>query len=152
MDKRNLGDIIGSLLFMSVGIGVTIGAIGLHVGKATEPQPGFFPFLGGIALSVLSGILLLQAWRGRSAGTQVFGKLWGPCILFMVLIFYVATLETLGYLICTAILSAVILRVMETKSLRVLIMTSILVAVGSYILFNRLLDVPLPLGILVKLL
>jgi len=151
MDRRNLGDIIGSIFFMFVGIGVTIGAIGLHVGKATEPQPGFFPFLGGITLSVLSGILLLQTWRGRSTETHAFGKLWGPCILFLVLIFYVATLETLGYLICTAILSAVILRVMETRSLKVLITTSILVAVGSYILFHRLLDVPLPLGILAKL-
>ena len=152
MDRRNLGDIIGSIFFMFVGIGVTIGAIGLHVGKATEPQPGFFPFLGGITLSVLSGILLLRTWRGRNTGTRAFGKLWGPCILFLVLIFYVATLETLGYLICTAILSAVILRVMETRSLKVLILTSILVAVGSYILFHRLLDVPLPLGILAKFL
>lgn len=66
------------------------------------------------------------------------------------LILYVAGLEPLGYVIATALLSAAVLRVLETK-FRVLFPVSLLLAIGSYILFDRLLGVTLPGGLLAKL-
>jgi hypothetical protein len=59
-------------------------------------------------------------------------------------------LETLGYIIATALLSAVMLRVLETK-FRMLLPVSLLLAIGSYILFDRLLGVSLPGGPLARL-
>lgn len=147
---RNLGDIIASIVLLFVGIGATIGAIRLRVGTPTEPQPGFFPFLGGVILIGLSGVLLFQAWRRRSIGFQDFGKLWGPAAVVLGLVVYVATLEFLGYLIATTILAVMVLRVLGTKSLWVLIATSLILVIGSYVIFNRLLDVPLSSGILSK--
>lgn len=147
---RKLGDIFTSIFFICVGIGFMIGAIGLRVGKPTEPQPGFFPFLGGIVLVLLSGILLFQAWHRGRGEPQALGKLWGPATVILGLIAYVATLDSVGYLITTTILSAIVLRVLETKSLWVLIVTSLILAIGSYIIFDRLLGVPLPSGILAR--
>ena len=147
---RNSGDVIASILFMVIGIGAAVGAIGLRVGTATQPQAGFFPFWGGITLVILSGLLFFRAWRGQSVGGQALGRLRNPTILLVGLVFYAAALETVGYLIATAIVSAIVLYVLETESLRVLVLASLILAIGSYILFGKLLDVPLPGGILTK--
>ena len=147
---RKPGEIAVGICFLSIGIGFTIGAIQLQIGKPTEPQPGFFPFLGGVILIVLSAIFLFQAQLGRAGETHAFGKLRSPSIMVLGLILYVATLEPLGYIIGTALLSAVMLRALETK-FRMLFPVSLLLAVGSYILFDRLLGVTLPGGLLAKL-
>ena len=146
---RKSGQIVMGICFLGIGVGFTIGAIRLEIGRPTEPQPGFFPFLDGVILIVLSAIFLFQALGGRAGETHAFGKLWGPAIMVLGLILYVASLETLGYIICTALLAAVMLRVLETR-FRVLVPVSLLLAIGSYTLFDRLLGVPLPGGLLAK--
>ena len=147
---RKPGEIAVGICFLGIGIGFMIGAIRLQIGKPTEPQPGFFPFLGGVILIVLSAIFLFQAQLSRTGETRAFGKLRSPSIVVLGLILYVAGLEPLGYIVATALLSAAVLRVLETK-FRVLFPVSLLLAVGSYILFDRLLGVTLPGGLLAKL-
>jgi putative tricarboxylic transport membrane protein len=149
---RKLGDFWASLVLIFIGAGVIIGAIKLRVGSATEPQPGFFPFVGGVLLMVLSSILLVQAWRGRSLGTKAFGELRRPTILILGMVAYVIIFDWVGYVVATIILSGIVLRILETKSWWVLIAVSLVLSVGSYILFDRLLGVTLPNGILAKLL
>lgn len=145
---RHFGEILASLFFMLVGIGVTIGGIELRVGTATEPKAGFFPFLGGIALMALSVILGAQAWSGRTPGTKAFGDLWRPVSLVIGLVIYAALFDILGYIVATAILSVITLCVLETKKWWVVIALSLTLAIGSYILFDRVLGVTLPKGIL----
>jgi hypothetical protein len=147
---RKPGEIAVGVGFLGIGIGFAIGAIQLQIGKFTEPQPGFFPFLGGVILIVLSTLFLFQAQAGRAGETRAFGKLRSPGIVVLGLILYVAGLEPLGYVIATALLSAVMLRVLETK-FRVLILVSLLLAISSYVLFDRLLGVTLPGGLLARL-
>jgi hypothetical protein len=147
---RKSGQIVVGICFLGIGIGFAIGAIHLQIGRPTEPQPGFFPFLDGVTLIILSAIFLFQASGGRTGETHAFGKLRGPAIVVLGLILYVASLETLGYIIATALLSAVMLWVLETK-FQVLVPVSLLLAIGSYTLFARLLGVTLPGGLLVKI-
>lgn len=149
---RKLGDLLAGFFFTFIGVGATIGAIKLRVGTATEPQPGFFPFLGGVAITILSAILLIQAWRGRSVGIQTLGDLWRPTALILGLIFYISVLNFLGYIISTTILSAIVLRIMDTKSWWVLTGVGFILAIMTYILFDRLLSMPLPSGILTGIL
>ena len=133
--------------FLGIGIAFAISSIKLKIGVPTEPQPGFFPFFDGIILIVLSVLFLIQAWRGRAGESPAFGNVGAPFIVVLTLVLYVATLETLGYIITTAILAAAVLRVMETK-LRVLVLVSLILAVVSYLLFDRLLGVTLPRGLM----
>ena len=147
---RKSGEIVVGICFLSIGIGFTIGAIHLQIGRPTEPQPGFFPFLDGVTLIVLSAIFLFQALGGRAGETHAFGKLRGPAIVVLGLILYVASLDTLGYIIATAFLSAVMLWVLETR-LRILVAVSLLLSIGSYTLFSRLLGIPLPGGLMAKI-
>ena len=144
---RKSGDIAVGLFFLAVGIVFMIGAVMLQVGVPTEPRPGFFPFIDGIILIGLSVLFLIQAWGGKAGDSPAFGKTGGPVLVVLTLILYVATLETLGYIITTAILSAVVLKVMDTKP-RILVLVSLILAVVSYLLFDRLLGVTLPRGLL----
>ena len=144
---RKPGEIVAGLCFAVIGILFMIGAVKLRVGVPTEPRPGFFPFIDGIILIVLSTLFLIQIFSGRIGESHAFGKMGGPILVVLTLILYVATLETLGYVITTTILSAVVLKVMETKPW-IIVLVSLILAVVSYLLFDRLLGVTLPRGLL----
>lgn len=148
---RKPADILVGLLFLAIGIVFVAGAVELRVGVPTEPRPGFFPFIDGTILIVLSLLYLLQTWRGRTGESQAFGNVRGPALVVLTMILYVATIETLGYVITTAILSAVVLKVMETKP-AILVLISLILPVVSYLLFDRLLGVTLPAGLLASFL
>ena len=144
---RKPGEIVVGLCFAAVGIAFLIGAVKLSVGVPTEPKPGFFPFIDGIILIGLSLLFLFQAWRGRAGNRQAFGRIKGPVVVVLTLVLYVATLEPVGYVITTAILSSVVLYMLETKP-RVLVPVSLGLALVSYLLFSRLLGITLPPGLL----
>jgi len=148
---KNTGDVVGSLFLFLLGIGAVIGAMRLKVGSPTEPQPGFFPFLGGLALIVLSFIIFLKGWMGQSENKVAFGEVGRPALLLVVLIGLVAVLDNVGYVIGTFIASGLILRILNVKSWRVLLLTSLCLSIGTYILFDKLLGIDLPVGILVRL-
>jgi hypothetical protein len=116
-----------------------------------EPQPGFFPFLGGVALIIFSGILLFESLVKRAGVGQSYGNLVPPILLIIGLIFYVLTLQFLGYIISTSILSVITLSVLRIRRWWSLAIVSLLTAVGSYILFSQVLDIPLPKGIMAGL-
>lgn len=145
---KKWSDILASLFFAFIGMGVMLKAIQLRIGTATEPQPGFFPFLGGITITILSGILLVQAWRGKSAGAQSFGNLRRPSLLILGLFFYIFLFNPLGYIISTTLLAAIVLYILETRPWWVLAGVSLSLSIGTFLLFDRLLSMSLPKGIL----
>jgi putative tricarboxylic transport membrane protein len=149
---RNRADIIGSIILMHIGIGVVIGSIRLKVGTLMVPQPGFFPFVGGTLLIGLSLVLLVRNLLGRGTAAQkpgeVFGEWRRPLILVVTMSVYAAVLEKLGYVLPTAALAAVVLRVLEVTSWKVLVLASLGMSVGTYYLFGRVLGIDLPAGIL----
>jgi len=145
----NRSDIIGSVLLILVGIGVVVESIRLKVGTPLMPQPGFFPFLGGLLLIGLSIVLLVQGWLGRSEQKQeAFGELRRPVILIVSMSVYTAILDPVGYVLPTIAIAVLILRVLGVTSWKVLILASVGLSVGTYILFGRLLGIDLPAGVL----
>jgi putative tricarboxylic transport membrane protein len=145
---RNYADVLGSIFLIILGVAVTIGSVGLGLGTVEQLRPGFLPFLCGIALTVLSLFLFLRAWQGQTAGGQPFGEWRRPVTVLIGLIAYVVIFDFVGYMIATALLSIVVLRVFEMKTKWVLVGMSLCIAVGTYILFNSLLGVELPAGFL----
>jgi putative tricarboxylic transport membrane protein len=148
---KNTSDVVGSFFLFLLGIGAVIGAIRLHVGSPTEPQPGFFPFVAGVAMFIFSAIIFLKAWFGRAKEQVAFGEIGRPAMLLVVMIVLVAVLDRLGYVIGTFIAAGLILRILNVKSWGVLIVTSLCLSIGTYMLFDKLLGIDLPVGILVRL-
>ena len=61
-------DLISSLFWFAVAIYFSIeGFIHLTVGTLSQPGPGFFPFLGGVVLGLLSLIQLLKSLKNRDS-------------------------------------------------------------------------------------
>jgi hypothetical protein len=148
---KNAGDAVGSFSLFLLGTGAIFGAIQLHVGSPTEPQPGFFPFLGGISLVVLSSVIFLKGRIEQSQKKVAFGEVGRPALLLVVMIALVAVLDRVGYVIGTFLASGLILRILNVKAWRTLVLTSLCLSIGTYILFDRLMGIELPVGILARL-
>lgn len=147
---RKTDDILASLIFLLIGIFVTIKGIGLGVGALQEPQPGFFLLVSGGILTILSAIFLVCACLGHSKGIEAFGELRRPIILIMGLAVYTMILDLTGYIIATIILSLIIQYILGTRQLWKLAAHSLIVSLGTYFMFDRLLGLSLPSGILAR--
>ena len=145
---RRWGDVIGGILFALAGIGILAESFRLRVGKPTDPQPGFFPFVSGVVLIVLSLVLLVYSWRAPGQEVRPPSNLRGPAILIAGMAVYVGILDSVGYVLSTLFIAALILRVLGIKSWRMLGGASAVLSVGTYLLFARLLGIELPPGIL----
>ncbi|MFC4173999.1 tripartite tricarboxylate transporter TctB family protein [Microvirga sp. GCM10011540] len=142
------GDLVAGGFFLLLGVGAIAGAIRLEIGTPSEPQPGFFPFLGGLGLTILSALLIFQDFRGRSSGGEPFVETRRPVLAILGFVAFVALLDPLGYVLATALLAAVLLLILGVRLGWGSILTVVVLAAGSYLLFDRVLDVPLPEGIL----
>jgi putative tricarboxylic transport membrane protein len=147
---KNRADLLGGLFCAALGAGFCAGALRLHIGTATEPQPGFFPFFGGAALVALAAILFSRAWQGKGERAS-FGDLRRPAALVASLVVYLVTLNVLGYVIATSVLAVAVLKILDTPSWGLAIGIGTGLSVGTYLLFDRLLGMGLPQGVLARL-
>jgi putative tricarboxylic transport membrane protein len=143
--------LITGLLLLALGVGVGARSVGLEVGRATNPGPGFFPFLGGLTLSTLAALLAIRGWSVRGESDAPTGSLWRPATLVGGLIAYTALLGTVGFPLATAALGALVLIVLDTRNWLTVAGASVLLALLSYLVFKVWLGVDLPAGILAAL-
>lgn len=141
-------DVVASLLFLALGIGVCIQAAWLGFGSVLTPEPGFFPWIGGLTLVVLSVCLFVRGFGTRAAAAVADGGWAPPALLLAALVVYVPLLEPLGYPIATTGLCVAALRILKTRRWSATLGVSVALAVGTFYLFNRMLGVELPAGAL----
>lgn len=120
----------------------------LPFGSVNTPDAGFFPLSLAIALTALSGLIVVRSWLpDAAAGTMPSWSGAGRVTMAAVaMVAYVAVIEWLGYLLATALVMLALLRGIERLKWRTSLVVTIASVVGSYVLFRRL-GVPLPSGI-----
>jgi len=142
-------DRIGALLCLAVaGYGAWAGlGWGLWDGFTGEPGSGLFPGLAALALGALALALFLRpslaaeeaAEEGPHDRRRVAGYV-------AALLAYAVLLEPLGYLIVTALVLLVVMLRLEGVQPRLALSVTLAALLLSWLLFERLLQVPLPRG------
>jgi len=131
-----------------LAIPVVAASWGFGVGSPKSPGAGFWPLLIALTMAGLSISLILRPGEAVSSAATADSR-WGRFgIALGTLVFYLAALEALGYLLATTVLLFVQLRWVESRSWRTSAWTAILAALLSLVLFRALLKIPLPLGII----
>ncbi len=148
-------DFIGGLVWLVAGTAIMVGSLlSLDVGTANEPGPGLLPLIAGIVVTLLALVILLKAilvtakreWKVRDSWKGFKGKK-----LFYAagsLLIYAAMLERVGFLLMTLLLLLFLFRKIEPQTWKVTIALSIVASMGSYLVFDRLLQAQLPKGFL----
>jgi len=108
------------------------------------PGPGFFPLWYGIAMAVLSAVLVvLSVLRGASEGVDWRGA--GRAFaIWLALALSVAAFKLVGFVIGFAALCFFVVAVMYRRRLRVAAAVAVGLAAGFYVLFPLVLGVNLP--------
>ena len=156
MKNRNL--ISGAFLF-AAGALISIYAVSYGLaGKSSEGSvgPGFLPLLTGLAIMLLSAILVLSTLKEKS-GPQVKERFFPEDIsrkkilmAFAGLISYGLILEYVGYILATLLFMIFMLKFMELQNRLRVALGSVVTATSFYLLFEVILKSQLPKGILWK--
>jgi putative tricarboxylic transport membrane protein len=155
MKNRKYLDVLSSLVCTGIGITFLVSSLKYGDLRSGIPNAGFFPFLGGLILTLLSLIMLISTIKKKEANEKVNifpEKRYLKKILILLgsLFAYGMVLEYLGFLISTVFFMLIILRFVELLNWRTIIITSLIISSFSYILFQILLKVQLPHSILVR--
>jgi putative tricarboxylic transport membrane protein len=120
---------------------------GFGLGNPKSPGAGFWPLVIAVTMAGLGLSLILHPTPNapKAGGRSRWVKL---AITLGTLLFFVAALEPLGYLLTTAIMLFVQFRWVEGRTWLSTTVTSTLAAMITLILFRVLLKVTLPLGVI----
>ena len=142
-------DAIASALFVVFALVCTAASLRLPFGTVLEPLPGFVPLIVSLFMLGVALIQLGYSVLGKDKEIVELGEDWHqPAIVVAGLAVFSVVLVPLGYIIATAGLCLLILLTFDRQAWLKSIAISAAVAVLTYILFDRLLDVNLPDGIL----
>jgi putative tricarboxylic transport membrane protein len=144
-------DRLGGLLWVAIGIAICVESIRLGPGLVSAPGPGLIPLGCGLLLFSLGLALSLlrdKADPARKEVRQGRNISWHKMILALgYLVAYALLLDVLGYLVVTVLWFGANCRLGKmTWGNTVLI--SVFATLSSYMVFNYLLKVRLPGGIL----
>jgi len=151
-------DLIGGLFWTVVGVVFCAGGWEYGIFRGSIPAAGFFPFMASVVLIALSmsvsiAALLPKNTRGMrfDGGEKFFSRpdSWKKILLALAgLLFFWQCLGYLGFLLTTFFFIIFLLRFIEPQRWVTVLTTSILTTGIAYIVFNILLKVRLPAGIL----
>jgi hypothetical protein len=148
---RRRADLLSSTFLLATGIGLCFRASQLGLGQVSDPGPGFTIFLAAAVLVVLSVVLVVSSlWLPKNeAGGESDAIRWGKIGLILVtLIVYGIVLRRMGFVVSTFLLVVIFLRLIERKNWYVALLSGVAMALGTYVVFEWLLQARLPRGVL----
>jgi putative tricarboxylic transport membrane protein len=146
-------DRLSGLILACLAIGICIESVRLDVGTLHTPGPGFFSFLSGAVLFLLSFIVFLRSLKGVSYEEEA--PFWtstrgaSSALYTLILItLYTIGMNYIGFFISTFVFMAVFLKIIEPHRWLVALLVSLFSSLLAYGIFKVWLDVPLPSGII----
>jgi hypothetical protein len=152
-DKLKKDEAIVGIVIFLFGAATVLLSLRMPLGTFRMAGTGMFPLLLGILLMILSGIFVLKVFSQgmaakvkkepspESSGSPI------QLILFLgTMVFATLFFNRLGYPLISFLLMLGLLRILGIKRWGLNILISVVAAVGSYFLFVKWLDIPMPKG------
>jgi putative tricarboxylic transport membrane protein len=145
MDNR---DKFPAVFFFFLSLYICYESVHLGVGTLRKPGSGFFPFWSGVAIGILTLVILFQSWKLKADEEESAQGSWREKLFcFVSLLAFALLLKTLGFLFTTFLFIGFFLKVVERKGWVTATLTALAVAFASYGLFEICLQSQLPTGI-----
>lgn len=153
-------NLIGSLIFIAVGVWALIQTYSFQEVKNTYVQAAVFPQIMCVGMLIFAVILLIQSIiklmtmdendpLAEPAASINFIKDKGVlAALFVILLcaLFVVFFKPLGYVVCGAVLCFVIMVLIGKRNWLQMVLVSILVPLGMWLVFYKVLTVNIPMG------
>ena len=153
-------NLAGAILFLCLGIWAFVQTLGFAQVKGTYVQPALFPQIMIAGLVIFSAALLVQSIvklktmsegdpLAAPAATLNFLKDKGVLYALIVILLcagFVALFKPLGYVICSAAVSFVIMVMIGKRSWVQMALVSVLVPLLMWFVFYKVLTVNIPMG------
>jgi putative tricarboxylic transport membrane protein len=144
--------VVGIVIFFFGGATALL-SLKMPLGTFRMAGTGMFPLILGIILMVLSGVLILKIFfQGKEKQIKKEAAIESSESPIQLILFLgtmvLATLffNQLGYPLTSLLLMLALLRILGIKRWGLNILISVVTAVGSYFLFVKWLDIPMPKG------
>ena len=153
-------NLIGSLIFIAVGVWALIQTYSFQEVKNTYVQAAVFPQIMCVGMLIFAVILLIQSIiklmtmdendpLAEPAASINFIKDKGVLAALFVMLLcarFVAFFKPLGYVVCGAVLCFVIMVLIGKRNWLQMVLVSILVPLGMWLVFYKVLTVNIPMG------
>lgn len=141
------GDVVSGVALAALGTYIISEARAWSYMGEDGPGPGFFPMWYGIAMVVLSLVLVLRASVQPRSGERVNWREVGRALMaWAAFAAAVTSLKLIGFLLALALLTLFVVAVMYGRPLKIAFAAAAGNAAGFYLLFVVALDLSLPAG------
>jgi putative tricarboxylic transport membrane protein len=152
-EKLNRDEMVGGIVIFLFGAVTALLSLRMPIGTFRMGGTGMFPLCLGILLMILSGAFTLKIFfQGKEEQVKKGAPIESSESPIQLILFLgamaLATLffNQLGYPLISFLLMVALLRILGIKRWRLNILISVVTAVGSYFLFVKWLDIPMPRG------
>ena len=118
----------------------------LPLGSLSNPGPAYMPVVLAALLLIFGVALVIVGGRASSLASVGWSEWRHAVAIFAVCAFAAWALERLGYRATVTLALAFLLGVVERKAVVFTVLFSLALALGTFLLFDTLLRVPLPRG------
>lgn len=153
-------NLIGSLIFLGIGIWAYIKTLSFRTVKGAYAQPATFSQIMLVGMMIFAVILLIQSiwnlahlkvdsWASEKAATLNFIKDRGvlyALLTILLCVVYVMLFKTLGYVLVSFLVCFTIMILIGKRHWIQMILVSFLVPLCMWLLFYLLLKVNIPMG------
>ena len=159
---KAFANLVASVILLVFEIWAYVQTLGFKVVKKAAVQPATFPQVMCIGMMVFTIILLIQSLISLkkmdpddpnvqpAASINVLKNKGVQAGLFVIVlcVLYVALFKTLGYVLASAIIAAIIMWLIGKRDIKQILLVSVLVPLAMWLVFYKLLTVNIPMGIL----
>lgn len=141
------GDVVSGAVLAALGAYILSEAWHWDYSTAEGPGPGFFPMWYGIAMVLLSLLLMVRSALSETAGKPVDWTGVGRALtVWAAFTACIVLMKFLGFLTAIALLTLFIVAVMYGRPLKVALAVAVGNAAGFYLVFGLALQLDLPVG------